>query len=225
MRGSLSMLFIYHTKEDNFDYENIPPGYYFEVLQNGRGAQQFWHKFKFLEVVDSIPDGSEVLDIGCGPGSFLYTLAQMRPRCRGVGVDIADPQINFANEKVASQFENQRISFKRIQEGRLPFEDAQFDIVSMIELIEHIHPHKALNILLEARRVLKPEGRILVTTPNYRSLWPFIEMALEYLSPIKYDEQHINKFTPNSFVKFIETAGFRVLNLKGFFVLALFWPA
>jgi len=218
------MLPTYRTRTDVFNYDEIPAGYYFEVMRSGSPVQRFWHRRKFEFVAKAIKDGERVLDLGCGPGSFLQVLGEARPGCSAVGVDIASPQIEFARQNVAPAFPDGRVSFRVVEPAPapLPFEDGSFDVVTCIEVIEHIHPYLAYRMLAEARRVLKPSGRLYVTTPNYRSLWPLIELGLEYLSPVKYHEQHINRFTPNALVKFLECAGFEVGVLRTFFGLAPF---
>ena len=89
-------------------------------------------------------------------------------------------------------------------------------------MIEHLHPAIAHRFLREARRLLKPGGRLILTTPNYRSLWPLIEVVLERMSPVKYHEQHINKFTPSSLVKFVESGGFEIQAVSTIFISAPF---
>ena len=64
----------------------------------------------------------------------------------------------------------------------------------MIELIEHLPPADARRLLAEARGVLSPEGRLVVTTPNYRSLWPLIEWGVNRVSRVSYEQQHVNKY-------------------------------
>jgi hypothetical protein len=51
---------------------------------------------------------------------------------------------------------------------------------------------------------------------------PLIEWLLEKASPVKYNEQHVNKYTPNSLVKFLECAGFKICNVRTVFVGAPF---
>jgi SAM-dependent methyltransferase len=205
------MLPIHYAKHSVFNYDDIPAGYYFEVMERGPAIQRYWHRRKFSEIASRIPDRSIVLDLGCGPGSFLSIFAESHPNSLALGADISSRQIEFARERVGKRF-GDRVRFLELSPDtvRMPIADRSVDYVTCIEVLEHIHPFFAIQLLSEARRVLKPSGHLLVTTPNYRSLWPLIEWVLERKSEVKYHDQHINKFTPNSFVKFVETAGFDV---------------
>ena len=218
------MLPIHHTRLHVFNYDEIPAGYYYRCMEEGHPIQRFWHREKFRQVAARIPNGARVLDVGCGPGSFLSVLVRDKPQVRAVGADIASSQIDFAREHVLPAHPDRDLSFVTLdpRAARLPFPDASFDVVTSIEVIEHLHPYVAIALLNEARRVLTSEGRLIVTTPNYRSLWPFIEFALERRSPVKYHDQHISKFTPNALVKFLECAGFDALDVRSFFVAAPF---
>lgn len=207
-----------------FNYNEIPAGYYYNVMLEGAPIQKFWHRVKFEEVAKRIPPHARVLDMGCGPGSFLSILGHMYPKVTAVGVDIAGPQIDFAHSRVSSLFADERIKFDRIEEnsGKISYPDASFDVITCIEVIEHIHPYFVSKLLSEARRLLKPDGKLIITTPNYRSFWPFIEMILERISKVKYHDQHINKFTPNSFIKTLESSGFEMNEVNSFFLSAPF---
>ena len=218
------MLPLHRAKYSVFNYEEIPAGYYYRVMMEGSPPHRFWHYEKFREVARRVPRGAKLLDFGCGPGSFLDVVGSERADVSAVGVDIAGRQIDFAETQVGAKYPRERIFFQKVEENveRLPFADASFDVVTSIEVIEHIHPYHAIRFLLEARRLLKSDGLLLVTTPNYRSLWPLIEWGLELTSPVKYHEQHISKFTPNAFVKFLETAGFAVKRTSSIFVVAPF---
>lgn len=217
------MLPIHYAKHSVFNYDDIPAGYYFEVMERGPAIQQYWHRRKFSEIANRIPDRSIVLDLGCGPGSFLSIFAENHPNSLALGADISSRQIEFARERVGKRF-GDRVRFLELSPDtvRMPIADRSVDYVTCIEVLEHIHPFFAIQLLAEARRVLKPQGRLLVTTPNYRSFWPFIEWVLERKSAVKYHDQHINKFTPNSFVKFIETAGFDVQRSSSIMMLSPF---
>ena len=89
----------------NFDYENIPIGYYDYVLQkglsNGKGIQANWHNKKFLSVYELIQNCKVHLDYGCGPGTFIGNYS----RLESVGVDISEIQISFAKKKYGKNFD------------------------------------------------------------------------------------------------------------------------
>src|ERR1700719_2852300 len=104
------MLSIHRTKLTVFNYDEIPPGYYFKVMLQGSAIQRFWHQEKFREIARRIRDNERVLDVGCGPGSFLHILGEERPHVRATGVDIASGQIDFATREIASRYPDGRIS-------------------------------------------------------------------------------------------------------------------
>jgi len=218
------MLPIYNSDLHVFNYDDIPPGYYYRAMVSGHSVQRFWHRHKFLEVASRIGDGTRVLDFGCGPGSFLSVLADLRGNVEGIGVDVAAAQVGFAREAIPEQ-DRDRITFLTVPPDsvRLPFEDGSFDVITCIEILEHIHPYFIYKIMEEFRRCLKDDGRIIVTTPNYRSLWPLIEVALNRVGAVSYHEQHISKYTPNAFVKILECVGYRILRLDSIFLLAPFF--
>jgi ubiquinone/menaquinone biosynthesis C-methylase UbiE len=217
------MLPVYKTPLHVFNYDEIPAGYYYDAMLHGSAVQRFWHRQKFIAVASRLQDGDKVLDLGCGPGSFLSVLGETRPNIEAIGLDIASSQIEFAMKAIAPRF-NGRIQFQQhdASDIHLPFPDHSFDAITSIEVIEHIHPYIAYKMLEESKRLLRPGGRILVTTPNYRSIWPLIELGLQKVSPVKYHEQHINKFTPNSFVKFLESVGLEVRQFSTLFIMAPF---
>jgi SAM-dependent methyltransferase len=53
----------------------------------------------------------------------------------------------------------------------LRFQDAEFDVVRAAQLIEHLTPEQGARFLAEAARVLKPGGRVFLTTPGVRNAW------------------------------------------------------
>jgi len=146
-----------NTAAGPFDYGLIEPGYYDDVHRRARGVQSKWHHLKFEAVRAAVGDAEPLLDVGCGPGTFLGTIAGGR-RC--VGLDVAPAQIEFARRTYATAAK----SFELMAGGRLPVGDAEFGVVTMIEVVEHLtEPVEALR---EAVRALRPGGRLVVTTPT-----------------------------------------------------------
>ena len=70
-----------------------------------------------------------------------------------------------------------------------------FDCVTLIEVIEHLEPAEIRAVFDQCVDRLEPGGKLVITTPNYASAWPLIEVVLNKVSDISYDEQHITKFT------------------------------
>ena len=78
------------------------------------------------------------------------------------------------------------------------------------EVIEHLEAPQVS--IREAVRVLCSGGRLLVTTPNYRSFWPVMEWAVDRLNmaPKMAGEQHISRFDPSSLRQLLVAAGLAV---------------
>lgn len=170
-----------------YSYDSIPVGFYDEVFQRNRGIQCKWHHHKFRRIVREIDSGWRHLDFGCGPGTFLSLLPM---DVSAVGVDIAGAQIAYAQKHYGDRTKE----FIKIESGHLPFPDETFDSISCIEVIEHLDASTNAAIFSEFLRVLKPGGKLIVTTPNYASWWPVLEKIVNRLSGVSYEEQHISKF-------------------------------
>ncbi len=199
-----------------YDYDAIGPGYYDEVFRRGAGIQSKWHHLKFRHVRAQFePDARDHLDIGCGPGTFIGTLpAEMH--C--VGTDLAAAQIDFANREYGTAHH----TFQCVRDAALPFEEARFDVVTLVELIEHLERSHIESLLADARRVLRPGGQLLLTTPNYASLWPLLEKVVNAQAPVSYEDQHITFFTPRRLRALLDSAGFSRVRVTTFQGLAPF---
>jgi ubiquinone/menaquinone biosynthesis C-methylase UbiE len=107
--------------------------------------------------------GPDVLDVGCSQGIASILLA--REGHRVVGIDREHEAIRAARERLDQEEAQvrERVEF-RLGEGRaVGFADGSFDAVLLGEVLEHqLDPGKLLD---EARRVLRPGGRIVITTP------------------------------------------------------------
>ena len=141
------------------------------------------NKCKFATVVDLIPDNSDILDIGCLNGNFYNYLKEKTSSAMNTftGVDFSTKLINMAKERFPEQ---QWVPATCYQ---LPFEDNSFDVVTAMEILEHIEdPAKAL---LEAKRVCRSGGSVIVTTPN--------KLIID-------DPAHVWSFVPSDIFKLLE---------------------
>lgn len=191
-------------------------------MLSGKPPQRFWHEEKFREVIQTIPrPGTSLLDVGCAAGSLTYLAAAIRPDLCVTAVDISSAQIGYANAHIAPKIPNAK--FLAIEPGRLPFADESFDTVTSVELIEHLRESENAELMSEVFRVLRPGGSWIITTPNYRSIWPLLEVALNIWSPVKYNEQHLTRFHRASLRRHLEDVGWQVNELRTFFVLSPFF--
>jgi SAM-dependent methyltransferase len=103
------------------------------------------------------------LDAGCGDGRFLAALPTLGPvPARVVGVDIADSIL--ATARVATATAGVEPELVRGNLERLPLGDSEFDVIVSIQVLEHLLDPAAG--VRELGRVLRPGGRLLLTTDN-----------------------------------------------------------
>lgn len=102
-----------------------------------------------------------LLELGCGVGAQLRVMLERFPDVHFTGVDIAPEQLAQARRLLAAPLAAGRVELVEASVFRLPFPDASFDGVYVIWVLEHLGDHAAL--LAEARRVLKPGGKLHCT--------------------------------------------------------------
>lgn len=206
-------------EEAVYDYETrIPAGFYDKVYRRKFGVRYCWHDLKFRTVAAFLGHPRRVLDIGCGPGTFI---GNYLPGVEALGIDISAAQIDYATRTYGSS--THRFSTSSL--ARLSEDGELFDAVTVVELIEHLTPAAAVRLLSEARTLLTPGGVLVVTTPNYRSLWPIIELGVNALSPVDYIEQHINKYRHGLLAAHLSSAGYSDVSVRTALGLAPFAAA
>jgi SAM-dependent methyltransferase len=105
-----------------------------------------------------LASNARVLDIGCGTG---YGTAELAQRARSaMGIDVSADAIAYARE----HYPIPNATFLAASATALPFSSASFDLLTAFEVIEHLDDWH--NLLIEARRLLHPNGTFLVSTPN-----------------------------------------------------------
>jgi ubiquinone/menaquinone biosynthesis C-methylase UbiE len=197
----------------SFDYHSVAGDYQYRALHSGHPMQRFWHRGK-LTMIDQLirphlKAGSRLLEIGCGAGNLLLqaTVSGSYP----VALDLSMQALTFVRSRLeeASSGREAPGGFACTQAigESLPLRDESFDCVLMSEVIEHLEAPQIS--IREAARVLRPGGRLLITTPNYRSFWPLMEWAVDRLNmaPKMAGEQHISRFYPASLKKLLTDSG------------------
>ena len=135
----------------------------YAALENSRFSSAFTYgRAKIDGLVDelfrSLPKGAAILDVGCGTGEHLKRA--LGHGLRAAGLEPAPAMLAAARRGVPHA---------RIEEGvatNLPFADGEFEAVIMIEVLRYLDRSDIELALREARRVLRPGGKLLVTLVN-----------------------------------------------------------
>jgi 2-polyprenyl-3-methyl-5-hydroxy-6-metoxy-1,4-benzoquinol methylase len=175
-----------------FDYNDIPEGYYQNIIDSGSPMRRAWHLQEFERIISYLPEtpNQSILDIGCFAGTLLSLLPEERFKTQ-LGVDILEKQIEFANRRFGTPYR----SFRYIRNiADLASITQTFDCITVTQVIEHLEPEEIRELFRQVKSKLNPRGVLAVSTPNYASFWPVLEFIVNHLSDINYTEQHITKF-------------------------------
>jgi ubiquinone/menaquinone biosynthesis C-methylase UbiE len=115
------------------------------------------HRCRYWWAASAAAD-NDVLDAACGTGYGSVILAEAGAGSV-TGIDVSAEAVSAAKERLGD-----RGSIVQGDVGQLPFEDDSFDLVVCLETIEHVADGPA--VIAEFRRVLRPEGVLLVSSPN-----------------------------------------------------------
>jgi 2-polyprenyl-3-methyl-5-hydroxy-6-metoxy-1,4-benzoquinol methylase len=199
----MGIIFPNGAKSTDIDYE-------WKSFYNGTLVQKKWKQWiasKVTELVGDVHDKS-VLDIGCGSSPLGMSL-----RSGGyIGIDIDRDKINFMSNNRTNN-----CSFYCCSAQNLDiFYRNDFDVVLMVEIIEHFNSYyEAGTAIKEINKVLKPNGRLIIATPNFRSITGIaMNKTYEIIYPDAYAHEHNIRFGKDSLKVLCESYGFKLENIK-----------
>ncbi len=144
-------------------YDQRPAMHWTSYQQVDVYRQRADHLVKVL--AELCPADQPALDLGCGDGLFTHLLASRG--VEAVGIDLEPAGIEQAQAQCAAQtYAGTAPRFELGAPGPLPFADEAFGLVYMLDVVEHLP--NPITVLREAARVLRPGGRLLVTTPAWQ---------------------------------------------------------
>ncbi|HUS16996.1 MAG TPA: class I SAM-dependent methyltransferase [Chloroflexia bacterium] len=126
------------------------------------------------------------MDLGCGTGHNLESLSRYG---EPVGLDSSGEALEFCRRRGHRHL---------VQAASLPFADASFDIVTALDVIEHLDDDLAT--LRELYRVMRPGGILIISVPAYRILWSYWDQILG----------HRRRYTTVNMRRVVRRAGWRV---------------
>lgn len=129
----------------------------FQPNLQGEIRLEHYHRYALaLELVK----GKTVLDLACGEGYGSFMLAKYATAV--LGIDLSNEVIVHAQKKYANKTEN--LCFQQGSASKLTLQDDSFDVVVSYETIEHLYEQSEM--LEEIRRVLRPDGVLIISSPN-----------------------------------------------------------
>lgn len=180
-----------------WDYlSHASPAPYFSEIH----GEQILHR-------SGIPLGSalEVCDFGCGPGFIWDHLTRLNAKWRYTGVDFSAKSVSTLQAKAEGQ--PGFVGAEVIETLPTSLPENHFDVVLLIEVVEHLSDEKLQPTLREAVRILKPGGRLVVSTPNDENLAEQRKFCAE--CGAKFHEwQHVRSWSADSLTRHMAEFGF-----------------
>jgi SAM-dependent methyltransferase len=153
-------------------------------------------------LLDGIRPGERVLDLGSGAGEFAAEIS--RAGATAVGVEVAEAAIARARSG------HPELEFRLAPiDGALPLGDGEFDVVFSSEVIEHVAD--TARWLSEVRRVLRPGGRLLVTTPSHGRVRLALSGIQRFSEPLG---DHLHLYTRRSLQQVLTEFGFDDVSVR-----------
>lgn len=176
----------------------------------GRACERFMPKAERYAAaqaayVETLTSRGRLLDVGCGTGLFLEAASAR-------GWEVAGVELSMTAAAEARRRVGERVAVGTLEEAK--FSDDTFDVVTLWEVIEHVP--QPVKLLSEVRRVLRPGGVLLLSTPNGRSLfhriahWSYILTLGRWNFPARriYSSGHLYYFTKQTLLAALLKAGF-----------------
>ncbi|MFJ9978458.1 class I SAM-dependent methyltransferase [Streptomyces cyaneofuscatus] len=164
--------------------------------------------------------GQVIVDVGCGDGTAAATAAPILTGHRLIGVDWSQDALRRARPRMGSVVRGE------LEHGGLPLADGCADAVLFSEILEHlVDPDQALD---ELRRILKPGGHLMLSTPNLAA-WYNRALLLAGVQPVFSEVSlrgihgrpgsevvgHLRLYTARALRSFLAASGFEDVKITG----------
>lgn len=200
-RPSKDKIGAYYKSEEYYSHQENKKGFIPKVYE---AVKKVNLKYKYKLATYGINQG-KLLDIGCGVGDFLHTAEEHEWDCTGV-----EPS------EEAKFIARKRIKANVITSDEMEqIPDVTFDLITMWHVLEHVDDLKWQVDQLE--RLVKPQGRIVIAVPNYKSYDAqfYKELWAAYDVP-----RHLSHFNKTTLTKIFKSKGLELIKTE-----KLIWDA
>ncbi|MEM8675540.1 MAG: class I SAM-dependent methyltransferase [Cyanobacteria bacterium P01_G01_bin.67] len=171
---------------------------YDPVTKHALPPNEDWNREAVIKAIIGSPN--KILDLGCGTGSTTIMLKQAFPQAEIVGLDLS-PQMLVMSEYKAQEAELDIQWVHGLAEAT-KFTDGEFDVVTASLLFHETPTAVAEAILLEAYRLLKPAGQVIILDGHQKTL-----RNTTWLTDI-FEEPYIKEYAAGSVDAWLGKAGF-----------------
>lgn len=164
---------------------------------------------RIIRAALGLEPGQDVLDIGSGPGFLACEMAEaVGPGGSVHGIDSSDAMLSVARQRRPTTG-SAPVEFGPGQATELPFPDGAFDVVTSTQVYEYVHDIPAA--LAEARRVLRPGGRLLVLDTDWDTIaWRSSDADRMRKILAAWDEHLADPYLPRRLTSLLTRTGFTV---------------
>ena len=163
--------------------------------------------------------GSVVVDIGAGRGELVAVAAELGAQ-RAIGVEYSPVAVEMAQKTLERHGVTDRAEVVLADARHMPVDDGVADLVTLVDVVEHLSPEELHQSLREAHRVLKPGGRVFAHTMPNRAVYEVTYRLQRLLRPGRRRQwpadprkelerqMHVNEQTLGSLKRSFTAAGF-----------------
>ncbi len=169
--------------------------------------QRIWQRRRYEKIVRLLAPRGKCLDVGCGSSQLILGFNNI------TGLD--------SNPNIVRYLKNEDRDIIEASVEKMPVDDAAFEKVYCCEVLEHLEADTPAD--KEIVRVLKPGGRLLVTTPDYGGIgWPLIKAVYKLFLASPAGHDHRTRYDRKTIQEKFEAEGLQLIDSDRMFGAILF---
>jgi 2-polyprenyl-3-methyl-5-hydroxy-6-metoxy-1,4-benzoquinol methylase len=161
----------------------------------------------FDRILPFIPDGADVLDVGCGNGALLALLAATGRMSSGLGCDVSAPALEAARAAAKRVGREDVVAFQQISSPKDIPADGR-DVVVMVDVLHHVPAEERQHAVSEAARRVKPGGLFIYKDMTDK---PFGRRLAHTVDDLIFSHELVQQVPPQLVEQWAEAEGFALV--------------